>query len=144
MEDATQKPARIGLAELEGLVGRQLGSSRWHRISQQEIDKFAEATGDFQPIHVDPQAARNGPYGKTIAHGFLTLSLVASLTPEGMAAMDQIAEAILELQKEIPGDIDWALQINGHTDARPISNPQYPSNWELSTARAASSASTAS
>jgi chemotaxis protein MotB len=62
----------------------------------------------------------------------------ATLTPEGMAAMDQIAEAILELQKEIPSDIDWALQINGHTDARPISNPQYPSNWELSTARAAS------
>jgi len=62
----------------------------------------------------------------------------ATLTPEGMSAMDQIAEAILELQKEIPSDIDWALQINGHTDARPISNPQYPSNWELSTARAAS------
>ncbi|HVZ04702.1 peptidoglycan -binding protein [Hyphomicrobium sp.] len=60
----------------------------------------------------------------------------ATLTPEGMAAMDQIAEAILELQKEIPKDIDWALQINGHTDARPISNPQFPSNWELSTARA--------
>ena len=62
----------------------------------------------------------------------------ATLTPEGMAAMDQIAEAILELQKEIPSDIDWALQINGHTDARPISNPQFPSNWELSTARASS------
>ncbi len=62
----------------------------------------------------------------------------ATLTPEGMAAMDQIAEAIIELQKEIPGDIDWALQINGHTDARPISSSQFPSNWELSTARAAS------
>jgi chemotaxis protein MotB len=60
----------------------------------------------------------------------------ATLTPEGMAAMDQIAEAILELQKEIPKDINWALQIDGHTDARPISNPQFPSNWELSTARA--------
>ncbi|MGB3900659.1 MAG: MaoC family dehydratase [Mesorhizobium sp.] len=88
MEDATQKPARIGLAELDGLVGRQLGSSRWHRISQQEIDKFAEATGDFQPIHVDPEAARKGPYGKTIAHGFLTLSLVASLTPEAFGITD--------------------------------------------------------
>jgi chemotaxis protein MotB len=62
----------------------------------------------------------------------------ATLTTEGMAAMDQIAEAIVELQKEIPPDIDWALQINGHTDARPISNPLYPSNWELSTARASS------
>lgn len=62
----------------------------------------------------------------------------ATLTPEGMAAMDQIAEAIIELQKEIPPDINWTLQINGHTDARPISNSQFPSNWELSTARAAS------
>jgi chemotaxis protein MotB len=62
----------------------------------------------------------------------------ATLTPEGMEAMDKIADAILELTKEIPPDINWALQINGHTDARPISNPQFPSNWELSTARAAS------
>ena len=62
----------------------------------------------------------------------------ATLTPEGMAAMDQIAEAIVELQKEIPPDIDWALQINGHTDARPISKADFPSNWELSTARASS------
>jgi chemotaxis protein MotB len=62
----------------------------------------------------------------------------ATLTPEGMAAMDQIAEAIVELQKEIPPDIDWALQINGHTDARPISKAEFPSNWELSTARASS------
>ncbi|MFA5955730.1 peptidoglycan -binding protein [Hyphomicrobium sp.] len=62
----------------------------------------------------------------------------ATLTPEGTAAMDQIAEAIVELQKEIPSDIDWALQINGHTDARPISKAEFPSNWELSTARASS------
>jgi chemotaxis protein MotB len=62
----------------------------------------------------------------------------ADLTPEGMAAMDQIAEAINELRSEIPSDIDWALQINGHTDSRRISNPQFRSNWELSTARAAS------
>lgn len=62
----------------------------------------------------------------------------ATLTPEGDAAMDQIASAILELQKEIPPDIDWALQINGHTDIRPISRSAFPSNWELSTARASS------
>ncbi|MBA2127044.1 peptidoglycan -binding protein [Hyphomicrobium methylovorum] len=61
----------------------------------------------------------------------------ATLTPEGMSAMDKIAEAIVELQRSIPNDIDWALQINGHTDSRPISKAQFPSNWELSTARAA-------
>lgn len=52
--------------------------------------------------------------------------------------MDQLAAAIVELEKTIPKEIDWALQVDGHTDIRPISSPQFPSNWELSTARAAS------
>ena len=62
----------------------------------------------------------------------------ATLTPEGTAAMDQLATAIADLEKTIPDEIDWALQIDGHTDARPISSAQFPSNWELSTARASS------
>lgn len=62
----------------------------------------------------------------------------ADLTPEGFSALDQIATAIVELGSQIPKEINWAMQIDGHTDIRPISSPQYPSNWELSTARAAS------
>jgi chemotaxis protein MotB len=62
----------------------------------------------------------------------------ATLTPEGFSAMDQLAEAILDLERQIPREIDWALQIDGHTDPRPIASSQFPSNWELSTARAAS------
>ena len=62
----------------------------------------------------------------------------ATLTPEGMAAMDQLVSAIKELETEIPKEIDWTLQVNGHTDSRPISSAPFPSNWELSTARAAS------
>jgi chemotaxis protein MotB len=62
----------------------------------------------------------------------------ATLTPEGLAAMDQIAGAIVELEREIPKEINWALQVDGHTDIRPIASPQFPSNWELSTARAIS------
>ena len=58
------------------------------------------------------------------------------LTPEGLAAMDQLAAAIIELEKEIPKEIDWALQVDGHTDIRPIASPTFPSNWELSTSRA--------
>ena len=60
------------------------------------------------------------------------------LTPEGLAAMDQLASAIIELEREIPKEIDWALQVDGHTDVRPIASPTFPSNWELSTARAIS------
>ena len=62
----------------------------------------------------------------------------AELTPEGLAAIDQLATAILELERTIPPEIDWVLQVDGHTDRRPISSFQFPSNWELSTARAIS------
>jgi len=61
-----------------------------------------------------------------------------SLTPEGLAALDPIASAIAELGRQIPKEIDWVVQIDGHTDIRPIASAQFPSNWELSTARAAS------
>jgi chemotaxis protein MotB len=62
----------------------------------------------------------------------------ATMTPEGLAAIDQLAAAIVELERTIPKEIDWALQVDGHTDVRPIANPQFPSNWELSSARATS------
>ena len=60
----------------------------------------------------------------------------ASLTVEGLASIDQLATAITELERSIPPGIDWALQVDGHTDVRPISSPLFPSNWELSSARA--------
>jgi len=62
----------------------------------------------------------------------------AEMSPEGLAAMDQLATAIVELERQIPSEIDWALQVDGHTDIQPINTPQFPSNWELSTARAIS------
>ena len=62
----------------------------------------------------------------------------AVMSPEGLPAMDQLATAINELSAQIPAEIDWALQVDGHTDNRPIASPQFPSNWELSTARAVS------
>jgi acyl dehydratase len=68
-----------GINELERAVGSHLGYSDWHTITQDQIDTFAEATGDHQWIHVDPHRAATGPFGTTIAHGYLTLSLVAML-----------------------------------------------------------------
>lgn len=65
--------------ELPGRVGQRLGSSDWLRIDQNRIDAFARATGDDQWIHVDAERAAAGPFGQTIAHGFLTLSLVPAL-----------------------------------------------------------------
>jgi chemotaxis protein MotB len=60
----------------------------------------------------------------------------ASLTVEGLASIDQLAMAIIELERGIPREIDWALQVDGHTDIRPINSATFPSNWELSSARA--------
>lgn len=69
-----------GLAELEGLVGRELGPSEPLRLDQAVVDRFAEATGDRQWIHTDPaRAAQETPWGGTIAHGYLVLSLVPVL-----------------------------------------------------------------
>ncbi|MFC6010763.1 MaoC family dehydratase [Nocardia lasii] len=68
-----------GVAELEAAVGTQLGFSPWHTVTQGQIDLFANATGDHQWIHVDPVRAAQGPYGATIAHGYLTLSMVPHL-----------------------------------------------------------------
>jgi acyl dehydratase len=63
-------------------VGQSLGATDWLEIRQERIDQFAEATGDHQWIHVDPERAKDGPYGKTIAHGYLTLSLVNLFLPD--------------------------------------------------------------
>ena len=71
-----------GLDEFERAVGSHLGYSEWHTVTQQQIDLFAEATGDHQWIHVDQERAASGPFGTTIAHGYLTLSLVPKLVWE--------------------------------------------------------------
>ncbi|MBB1031422.1 MaoC family dehydratase [Dietzia sp. SLG310A2-38A2] len=73
-----------GLEQLEAELGRHVGYSEWMEITQDRIDAFAEATGDHQWIHVDPVRAAQGPYGATIAHGYLTLSLLPVLGAEVM------------------------------------------------------------
>ncbi len=69
----------VPVTELSQYVGKELGRSAWLKIDQQRINLFAEATGDFQFIHVDPEKAAKTPFGGTIAHGFLTLSLIPKL-----------------------------------------------------------------
>jgi len=68
--------------ELLDAVGRSLGESEWLEIGQDRIDKFADATGDHQWIHVDPERAKDGPFGACIAHGYLTMSLVNLFLPQ--------------------------------------------------------------
>ncbi|MFE6520429.1 MaoC family dehydratase [Streptomyces sp. NPDC057794] len=71
-----------GLGELRKLAGGDLGTSEWIEVTQERIDTFADATGDHQWIHVDPERAKEGPFGAPIAHGYLTLSLFIPLFTE--------------------------------------------------------------
>ena len=73
-----------GLDELRRAEGDVLGTSEWHEVTQEAIDAFADVTGDHQWIHVDPERARETPFGGTIAHGYYTLSLAPALSEQVM------------------------------------------------------------
>lgn len=72
----------VAFEDVKDLIGKDLGHSPWREITQQQIDTFADATDDHQYIHVDPERAKDGPFGTTIAHGFLTLSLLIPMWSE--------------------------------------------------------------
>ena len=76
------------LSDLVPLVGQEIGVSDWITVDQARIDGFAEATGDRQWIHIDPARAAAGPFGSTIAHGFLTLSLLPEMGASAMTVAD--------------------------------------------------------
>ena len=80
----------LTLAELEQATDRALGTSDWHEIAQEQINLFADATGDHQWIHVDPEAAAEGPFGTTVAHGYLTLSMLPMLLSEVVSVSDAV------------------------------------------------------
>ena len=68
--------------EIEAAAGEEIGASEWVEITQERVDEFAKATDDFQWIHVDQEKAKAGPFGGTIAHGYLTLSLIPYLSSQ--------------------------------------------------------------
>ena len=75
-------------SELKAAIGENLGHTEWLEITQDRIDKFAEATGDHQWIHVNPEKAAKGPFGATIVHGFLTVSLAPYFMPQLIEVKD--------------------------------------------------------
>src|SRR5689334_21128476 len=79
---AADKTVVTSLEELQRYVGKETRVGDWHLVTQEEINAFAEATGDHQWIHVDPERAAKGPFGGTIGHGYLTLSLLPVLSYE--------------------------------------------------------------
>ena len=87
--DRPSLPSRV-----EDLVGHEFAPSRWVDITQERVDRFAEATEDHQFIHVDPERAAATPLGGTIAHGFLTLSLISGLTEHNVTGIPNLAMAL--------------------------------------------------
>jgi acyl dehydratase len=103
------------LADLQGLVGQTLGTSEWIAVAQERIDRFALATGDQQWIHVDPQRAAAGPFGTTVAHGFLTLALL----PEMGASAFEVADTRLGVnyglnRVRFPAPVPVGSRLRGH------------------------------
>jgi len=82
------------LTEIRSRIGEEIGVSSWLTLDQQRIDEFADATEDRQFIHIDPEAAARTPFGGTIAHGFLSLSMLSRMAAEAMLVPDSIKMAV--------------------------------------------------
>ena len=80
-------------SDLPGMIGHET-VSKWFEITQKRIDAFADATEDWQFIHVDPEAAKQTPFGGTIAHGFLTLSLMSAMTYDANPTLEGVAMGV--------------------------------------------------
>ncbi len=82
---------RRSIADLQALVGKELGVSGWHDVGQARVSEFAAVTEDFQFIHVDPDRAADTPFGGTVAHGFLVVSLLSVMFYEALGQIDDAA-----------------------------------------------------
>ncbi|MGJ4939736.1 MaoC family dehydratase [Bradyrhizobium sp. HKCCYLS1011] len=93
MNQIWKKPP-ISLESYQGLVGQEIGVSSWHVLDQKRIDTYADVIEDHQFIHVDPEKAKATPFGTTIAHGFLTMSLLSVMSYEVMPAIEGTAMGV--------------------------------------------------
>ncbi len=103
------------LTDLQALVGREMASSDWIAIDQKRIDLFADATGDHQWIHVDPVRAAAGPFKTTVAHGFLTLSLLPEMAHNAYEIADRRMGVNYGLNKvRFPSPVPVGSRLRGH------------------------------
>ena len=134
--DASEKKTQESSKTIEDL-GQRLNAALAQQV--QELQRYrSDFFGRLRALLSDRKDIRVVGDRFVFQSEVLFPSGSATLTPEGFTAMDQLASAILDLDRQIPKEIDWALQVDGHTDARPIQSAPFPSNWELSTARASS------
>lgn len=127
------------LAELIPLVGQELAVSEWCTVSQEQINLFAQATGDHQWIHVDPARAKAGPFGATIAHGFLTLSMLPKFFESALKIVQTRMGVNYGLNKVrfiAPVPVDSRLRARMKLLAcAPIDNNGQQMTWEVTVER---------
>jgi acyl dehydratase len=111
------------LAELPGLVGKELGSSDWREVPQESVNLFADATGDHQWIHVDVERAkRESPFGGPIAHGYLTLSLLVPLLGQVMTISDAVMGVNYGLNKvRFPSPVPVGSKVRATASLKDVS-----------------------
>lgn len=148
---ASDKPA-VPIAELAKRVGEEIGVSDWLMVDQSRIDVFADVTEDRQWIHIDPVAAADSPFGGTIAHGFLSLSLLAPLSYSAMPAVEGLTTGVnygmnsvrflapvrsgkrvrgrftlMELVERTPGR--WQMTVNATVEIEGETKPALVAEW---------------
>jgi acyl dehydratase len=114
-----ERPAGAGLttdvADLAAHVGAELGPSEWQEMTQQRVNEFADVTDDHNPIHVDPDFAKKTPFGGTIAHGFLTLSMLAPISQSLLNVTGATASINYGTDKvRFPAPLPVGAQFRGH------------------------------
>ena len=103
------------LADMQALVGQEVGVSDWITVDQSRINQFAQATGDHQWIHLDAERAAKGPYGTTIAHGFLTLSLLPEMSASAFEVRDTRMGVNYGLGRvRFPAPVPSGSRLRGH------------------------------
>ena len=127
------------LAELAACVGQEVAISDWLTITQQQVNLFAEATGDHQWIHVDPEKAANGPFGGPIAHGFLTLSLIPKFFDTSFHIVGSrmgVNYGLNKVRFMAPVPVNSRLRATLKLlKADPIENHGFQFTWEVTTQR---------
>ena len=103
------------LSEMQAMVGQSVGTSEWITVTQERVNLFADATGDHQWIHIDTERAAKGPFGTTIAHGFLTLSLLPEMSASAMEVLDTRMGVNYGLGKvRFPAPVPVGSRLRGH------------------------------
>jgi acyl dehydratase len=127
------------LAELPPLVGQEVAVSDWTTVTQQQIDLFAEATGDHQWIHVDEERAKAGPFGGTIAHGFLTLSLIPKFFDSAFEIRNVGMGVNYGLNRvRFTSPVPAGSRLRGRfklLECTPVADDGYQMNWQVTVER---------